>query len=165
MVRGSPTVEELLNALAESPRLITRFTVGLSESRLRPSPAKGEWSVCEIFAHLRSCADVWGGAMTTIVRQDYPTIRAINPRTWIESTDYRRIEFGLSLRAFARQRLALMKLLRPLSPQDWSRAAHITGAGAPLDWTLEYYAIRLSRHERLHVQQIRSIAAALRPRT
>jgi len=37
---------------------------------------------------------MWGTYMATIVAEDRPTIRAINPTTWIKSTNYPELEFG-----------------------------------------------------------------------
>jgi hypothetical protein len=98
---------------------------------LRTAPADGEWSVNDVLAHLRACADVWGGCIATILAEDDPTIRAINPRTWIDRMDYRELEFAPSLRAFTEQRAALLRVLAPLPPEGWSRAATVTGRAGP----------------------------------
>ena len=34
----------------------------------------------QVLAHLRACADVWGTCMVTIITQDQPTLRGVNPR-------------------------------------------------------------------------------------
>jgi hypothetical protein len=44
-----------------------------------------------------------------------------------------------------------------LHPKDWTRAATVRGAGAPLESTVHDYATRLARHERTHVKQIERI--------
>ena len=31
---------------------------------------------------------MWGGSISTMLGEEHPTIRAINPRTWIHETDY-----------------------------------------------------------------------------
>jgi hypothetical protein len=50
---------------------------------------RGEWSVNDILAHLRSCGDdLWGKYMATILAEDHPKIRAMNPTTWIKLTHY-----------------------------------------------------------------------------
>ncbi len=160
--RPSLPTAELLTALSETPGRLAELTAGLSASQLRSAPAPGEWSATEVLAHLRSCADVWGRAIATILREDKPTIRAVNPRTWIEGTNYRDLEFQPSLLAFTRQRSTLMKLLRPLDARLWSRSAIITGVGAPLRWTVDFYAQRMAHHEGVHLKQIGQMAAALR---
>jgi hypothetical protein len=110
-----------------------------------------------VLAHLRACADVWGNCIVTMIAEDRPTLRAVNPRTWIKRTDYRDLEFRPSLRVFATQRADLLAVLEPLPPDGWSRSATVTGAGAVLERTVLTYAQGLARHERPHVKQIERI--------
>lgn len=157
-------IEEILSRLLDGPQRITRLTEGLTEPQLRGVPATDEWSAVEVLAHLRACADVWGDCITTILAEDRPTIRAVNPRTWVERTDYREQAFGPSLDAFSRQRAELLHVLEELAPADWERAALVTGAGRPLTKTAHSYAQRLARHEPPHVRQIGRVADTMRHR-
>jgi len=116
----------------------------------------------DVLAHLRSCADVWGGCIELIIAQDMPTIRAVNPRTWIDDTDYFEQAFQPSLDAFVAQRTYLLAVLEPLAPEVWSRAAKVTGAGKPLVRTVHSCAEWLALHERPHVKQIERIVNTMR---
>ena len=156
------TIDQILSILEETPRRIAELTDGLPPAQLRIPPGPDEWSANDVLAHLRACADMWGGSIATILAEDHPTIRAINPRTWIKRTDYRELEFARSFEAFTTQRAELLAMLRPLSPDGWSRSATITGAGAPLERSVRTYANRLARHERPHVAQIERITHTLR---
>jgi hypothetical protein len=89
--------------------------------------------------------------------EDRPTLRAVNPRTWIKQTDYSDLEFKPSLRVFTAQRTRLLATLGSLSADDWSRVATVTGAGAPRERTVRFYAQWMARHERTHVKQIERI--------
>ena len=100
--------------LEAAPSRIAEFTAGLTEAQVHATPAADEWSINEVLAHLRSCGDVWGNAIATIIQQDRPTIRAINPRTWIKGTNYLEQKFWPSLQAFTAQRAELLAILRPL---------------------------------------------------
>lgn len=84
-------------------------------------------------------------------------MRAINPRTWIKSTDYLELEFAPSFRAFTKQRAKLLKVLERLPRKGWSRTVTVTGAGAPLVRSVLFYAQWVARHERPHIKQIESI--------
>lgn len=53
-----------------------------------------------MLAHLRSCADVWGNCIAAIIAEDTPTLRAVNPTTWIKKMNYPELEFQPSLRSF-----------------------------------------------------------------
>ena len=161
MARQVMTIEQILAILAQTPDRLTELTAGLSGSQLRETPESGEWSVTEVLAHLRSCADVWGDAIEAIVITDHPTIRAANPTTWIKTTDYREIEFVPSLQAFLRQRERLLALLGQLPNKGWSRTATVLGGGTPFELTVLSYANRLARHERSHWRQVTKTVKAL----
>lgn len=155
----SLTIEQILSLLAAGPSRIAEYTAGLGEAQLHTAPAPGEWSANEVLAHLRSCADVWGKCIRTILDENKPTIRAVNPRTWIRDTDYLEQDFQPSLQVFTVQRADLLAILKPLRSKSWSRSATITGAGKPLERTVLFYAEWMATHERPHLKQIQRIAS------
>ena len=157
MVGKSLTIEQVLAWLAQTPPRIAELTATLTPAQLHAAPRHGEWSANDVLAHLRSCADVWGDCIALIIAQDAPTIRAVNPTTWIKSTDYPEQKLKTSLRAFTAQRMDLLATLETLTPKAWSRTATVTGAGKPLERTLHSFAQRLVRHERPHLKQIERI--------
>lgn len=156
------TIEQVLTLLAAAPPRIAAMTAGLTTAQLHAKPAPDEWSANDVLAHLRSCADVWGDCIRVILTQDNPTIRAVNPRTWVKRTDYSDQKFQSSLRAFAAQRKELLAVLTPLAPEDWSRTATVTGAGKPLVRTVLSYADWLAHHERPHLKQIERVVKTMR---
>ncbi len=151
------TIEQVLTLLTEAPPRIAEVTAGVAPDLLRTRPRQDEWSAVDVLAHVRSCADMWGGAIETIIEEDEPTIRAVNPRTWIDRTNYPDLQFRPSFRAFTKQRAQLLALPEPLPAEGWSRSATVTGAGAPLTRTVHSYAQWLATHERTHVKQIERI--------
>lgn len=155
------TIEEVIPMLAEGPPLIAEITAPLSPELLRTAPAQDEWSATDVLAHLRASGDVWGDAIDRILTEDHPTFRAVNPVTWIKQTNYRDLEFRPSFRSFEAQRAELLSLLESLPPEDWERAATVTGAGRPSERTIQKYATWLARHERSHYRQFRNIVEAL----
>jgi len=88
------TIDQVLTALAGQPKEIVALTAGLARTRLHDPPSRGAWSLNDVLAHLRSCSDVWGKYIATIIAEDRPTIRAMNPTTWIKSTSYPELEFA-----------------------------------------------------------------------
>ena len=149
---------EVLDLLRAAPPRIAAATEGWTPEELHARPGGDEWSAAEVLAHLRACADVWGACIRTILEQDAVTLRAVNPRTWIEGTDYRDVAFGPALRAFTDQRAELLAVLGPLPPEGWAREVTVTGAGRPLRRTVLSYAQWLAEHERPHVRQIARLA-------
>lgn len=159
------TADQVLTALVEQSRTIAELTSGLSPAALRRPPARGEWSLNDVLAHLRSCGDMWGKAIELILTQDHPTFRAINPRRWIESTDYPDLQFAPSFRAYRKQRDELVARLRGVPRSAWARSATVTGAGRPLERTAMEYATWLANHERSHLKQIAQLSKRARART
>lgn len=152
--------DTILTILKETPLRLESLTERVAVAALHAAPSADEWSVNDVLAHLRACADVWGDYyIATILEQDQPTIKAMNPRTWIKTTDYLEQEFPSSLRAFSKQRRKLLKTLETLSAQDWARTNTLIGAGKPLTQTLLSHADGLARHERAHLRQVERILA------
>lgn len=154
------TEEQVLALLGETPVRLAAAADGVQNRLLATRPTPQEWSATDVLAHLRSCADVWGGCIQRILTEDSPTIRAVNPRTYIRETDYPDLPFRSSLAAFTEQRAALLEVLTSLSPQQWSRSATVTGAGRPIQRTVFGYAEWLATHERSHVKQVVRVLSA-----
>ena len=159
MYDTSRTTEQILTMLAATPSRLAGLTESLLPAQLLAPPEPGEWSARDVLAHLRACGDMWGKCIAEILSKDRPTIKAVNPTTWIKKTNYREQEFQPSLQAFTAQRAELLAVLKPLAPEDWSRMATVTGAGKPRERTVHTYAQWLANHERPHIKQIERIAA------
>ena len=156
-------VEQILTILKATPSRLAILSAGLSPAQLHTAPEPGEWSASEVLAHLRACSDVWGdNYIMTILAHETPTIKAVNPRRWIQNTEYLEQDFQTSLHTFTEQREKLLTVLEQLQPQDWWRTATLTGAGKPLQQTLMSHADGLARHERTHLKQIERTLNALR---
>ncbi|MEJ7583186.1 MAG: DinB family protein [Acidimicrobiales bacterium] len=164
MTRRLLTVEQVLRVLPTTGPRIAELTAGLSPTQLRAGPEPGEWSANEVLAHMRACSDMWGGCISRIVAEDHPSIRAVNPTTWIGQTDYVDQDFASSLRAFEAQRVDLLAVVPPLGSDHWSRAATITGGGRPREQTVLDYASRLAGHERTHLKQVEAVVREVRTR-
>ncbi len=125
MPRRSLPIEQVLTLLAATPPRIAALTAGLAPDQWHSTPNPGEWSANDVLAHLRACNDVWGSNIVTIIAQDKPTFKGVNPRAWIKKTDYLEQEFQPSLLAFTTQRTALLAVLEALPPESWSRTATV----------------------------------------
>lgn len=156
------SIDELLPMLRNSPSIIDEDLVHLTPEQLRTVQGHGDWSANDVLAHIRSCADVWGGCIGQILKEDLPTIRAIDPRTWMKSTDYPDLDFHTSFLAYTAQRTDLVRLLESLSDKEWMRSATVIGAGKALNRTALFYARWLAIHERPHLKQIERIVSTAR---
>jgi DinB superfamily len=161
MSSKSLTTEQVLTLLADTPSRIAALTADLTPTQLRAAPNPDEWSANNVLAHLRACADVWGNCIMVMIAEDMPTLRAVNPRSWIKKTNYLELEFRPSLHSFTTQRADLLTVLSPLPIDAWERSATVTGAGAVLQRTVLSYAQWLARHERPHVKQVERIVNSM----
>lgn len=150
-------IESVLKLLAQTPRRIASASKGLENARLRFKLDEDAWSANDILAHLRSCADVWGKSIRAMIAQDHPTLRYISPRTWIRKTDHPELNFRLSLEAFVKQRNELLKSLKALKIEDWSRGATFTATTKGREQTVLSYAQRMAQHENEHCEQIETL--------
>jgi hypothetical protein len=95
-----------------------------------------------------------------MLAEDHPTMRAVNPRTWLAQTDYRELPFHRSLDAFAAQREGFLLTIAELSTEQWARAGTFTGGGRRRQYSVHSEADGLARHERSHIRQIERLCRA-----
>jgi hypothetical protein len=149
----SAEIEKYLNLLNQTSRRLTKATKGFEKTRLKTRTKEQPWSVNDILAHLRSCADVWGGSIAAMLAEQKPTIPDRHPRQWVRKTNYPKLSFPESFKAFVAQRKKLLKVLKGLSFEDWSRAGIIKGR----EHTVFTQVRRMALHEQVHCEQIESL--------
>jgi len=159
MTQIDPT--SIVEVLESTPRRIVSVTLVLSDKDLTWKPSPDSWSVNDVIAHLRACADVWGDSILKILKEDNPTFRYVSPRAWIRKTSYANSDFQASLLAFRRQREDLLKILQPLDRDGWLRRATVKATKLREETVLSY-ARRLAGHEAGHCEQIDRILHAQR---
>jgi uncharacterized damage-inducible protein DinB len=152
---------EVLRQLAEMPARLEALCRDIDADRLERAPSPGEWSVNEVLAHLRVCADVWGGSIQAMLERDRPTLRYVSPRTFARKTDYAARPFARNLAEYRAQRDALAGTLGALAPGDWARGATFTGTVRGREQTVLSYVRRILAHELEHRQQIEATIPAL----
>lgn len=157
MIIPPAEIEETLHLLAETPYRIAALSHGLADGRLQDKSDEESWSVNDILAHLRACADVWGKSIITMMQQDHPTLRYVSPRTWMKKTNYHQLPFYESFAAFVKQREELLRILQALPGEAWARGATFTGTTRGREPTILSYAQRLARHENEHCEQIEAL--------
>lgn len=145
-------IAEMLKLLAETPERITAVTQYLTSAQLYTKPDPKSWSINDILAHLRACADVWGQDIDAMLAQNTPTLRYLSPRTYLRKTNYASLEFGPSFQIFCEQRTELLKTLHNLTFAEWARDAKIKGR----QHTVFSHVRRTALHESGHCEQIES---------
>lgn len=157
MQLSSAEIAKLLTLLAETPQRLTILTIGFDAARLHSRPSEDGWSVNEILAHVRVCAEVWGKSIATMLTQDQPILRYVSPRTVAKKRNYATQDYPVSLQAFVQQRHDLLQLLAPLDHTAWSRGATFTGTTKGREQTIYTYVQRMTAHEVAHLAQIETL--------
>jgi hypothetical protein len=162
-VAAQPTTTQLIGALSIAPRLFGKVRRSLSNAQLNARADAGTWSINDILAHLRACADVWGGSIDAMLEREHPTLRYHSPRAWMRKSGYQALAFLVSLAAYARQRKALIARLRALTPEAWARGATFTGTTLGREHTVASYVARIVAHEREHCEQVEAVRRSVNP--
>ena len=148
--------KELTKALAAIPKQIAGIIAGYDEARLTWHPDAKTWSVSDVLAHLRSCAEMQGKWIAAMLDRDNPTLRAVSPRSAFRK--YVDRDFAASLKEFTAERAALVKRLRGLDEASWTRTLTFTGASPRRTIaTVTACAWGLVQHELDHLQQVRDL--------
>ncbi len=154
--------DRIIDQLVRAPMEIRVIVDQLTTWQLRVSHAPGEWSVAEVLAHLRACADMWGGRrIMAMLSEEHPIIKAISPRTWVHQTDYLKIDVQASLTAYSAQRAELLRILHSFPGDAWLRSATCTGAGKRFETTVHNEGDAIARHEAAHTRQMERVARSL----
>lgn len=143
----------ILETLKDCPSRIALASKNVPPAQLHASVARQTWSVNDILAHIRSASDVWGGSIQAMLIKEMPTLPNIHPRKWMKQTDYLKLDFHKSFKAYQIQRKHLLKTLIKLSFEDWSRGAMI---GTRIQ-TVFTQARRIAKHDSDHCNQIEGV--------
>src|ERR1044071_3307874 len=109
MKATSAEIENYLKLLEETSNRLKKVTKAFDEARLQRRTENQPWSVNDILAHLRSCADVWGDSIERMLAEENPTVPYRHPRQWIKKIDYLELPFQESFQTFVAQRKKLLK--------------------------------------------------------
>jgi len=156
MPRLKPTPKEIelyVAQLAETPKTIQAIVAGLSADDLRWSPSLKDWSVVEILAHLRACADVWTYSIYAMLTEKQPTLPLFDERRWAKTLGYATLAFEMSMNAFTSQREDLLRTLCALDTEQWERTANIEGRNR----SVFSQTRRMALHEIEHMQQFQDV--------
>src|SRR5690349_25001284 len=114
-------IENYLGILSETPQRIGKAAKGLDEARLQFKADSKSWSVNDILAHLRSCADLWTHSIYAMLAEQEPRFSDINERKWAKVTRYVELPFHESFQVYCLQRENLLRVLNGLPFEAWER--------------------------------------------
>jgi hypothetical protein len=148
-----PEKEKYLTILSDTARRLEQAVKGQDDASLQFKANKTSWSVNEILAHLRACADLWTHSIYAMLAENEPTFSDINERKWAKVTKYAELPFRESFQAFSLQRENLLRVLKALPIEAWERSAIIFER----KHTIFTQTRRLAKHEIDHIEQIENL--------
>ncbi len=151
-------VNDLLSRLARIPTRIAQATAGLTEAQMRQPSAEGEWSMIEVFEHVRATDDIIAGRVLPVLVRDQPPLPAYDERRWAEVTGYTQEHVEQPLETFGLRRAELVQVLRRVPLADWERAG-IHEERGPM--SLLAIVQRLVEHEEEHCTQLEALRAGI----
>lgn len=153
-----PSVDDLIDRLAATPRRLGAATAGRRAGELTSRPQPDAWSAQEVIAHLRAADDIVSPRLLMILTRDGVPLASLDERRWAEVAGYGAMDVRSSLEAFALRRDELVGALRRASPSDWRRAGvhEVRGRMSLLD-----VARSLAEHEEEHCRQIEGLLGRL----
>jgi len=155
MELNSDDIYRILELLPKGPLRIAQATHEIEAAQLELRTEFEPWSVGDILAHLRACADVWGSGIIEMLTQDHPTMRYVSPRSWMRKPKYRDETFDIALETFTEERQKLVQELTELDETGWLRRGTYTGTSPrQRNQTVLSYAERIVNHEQPHLDQI-----------
>ena len=146
-------MEKYLAILSETAPRLEQAVKGQDEARLHFKADKTAWSVNEILAHLRACADLWTHSIYAMLAENEPMFSDINERKWAKVTRYAELPFRELFQVFSLQRENLLRVLKALPFEAWERSAIIFER----KHTIFTQTRRMAKHEMDHIEQIENL--------
>jgi uncharacterized damage-inducible protein DinB len=149
----SSGISKYLGIISGTPEQIGLLVKGLEEDRLQYKTDARSWSVNDILAHLRSCADLWTHSIYAMLAEKEPSFSDVNERKWAKITRYAELPFYTSFQAFSLQRENLVRVLANLPFESWERSALISERRHTVFTQMR----RMAKHETEHLDQIETL--------
>lgn len=153
------TPKALLAVLKSTAAAMQTLGMSLTDRQWFARPEPKEWSLTEIFCHLRDVdREVNIPRMEKIATGEVPFLAGINTDTWIEERNYSAENGPTALKEFVAVRTQLIALLESMPESNWQQPARHAIFGPT---NLQELVSFITTHDRSHVQQCQAAVRAL----
>lgn len=135
----------------ELPELLAELITGIPLEKLTVRPAPGKWSVCEIVAHLAEDELTTSWRYRQMIENPGVVLAGFDQDLWTRLGDYNSWSSTDALQMFRLLRVANVRMLRRLTPEQWERHG-IHAERGPM--TVRSLARHMAGHDRNHLDQI-----------
>lgn len=145
------TPDGLLAVLKTTPAALDTLSACLTDRQWKERPEEKEWSLTEIFCHLRDVdQEVNLPRLEKVTGEDNPFLAGINTDPWAEERDYRHQDGPGALREFIEVRSRLVERLESLPESGWQRTSRHAIFGPT---TVKELVAFIVTHDRTHIEQ------------
>jgi FMN phosphatase YigB (HAD superfamily) len=142
----------LLAVLKATPAAFGTIQKGLTQEQWQQRPEPDEWSLTEIFCHLRDVdREVNIPRFEKIIQETNPFIPGIDTDPWAVERNYRDMDGPAALRDFIDIRSQMITMLESLNDEEWSLTARHAIFGPTVLAELVSF---VTTHDRSHIQQV-----------
>ena len=147
--------DELLTWLAETPDILKRSVLGLSDAQLRERPGVDEFSLVEQFCHLRDIEmDGYLLRIGRILNEDHPQLPDLDGSRLAVERRYLSQDPIAALAEFTAVRTANVDRLRGTTPDQRERSGELEGTG---NVTLSRLTQMMREHDTVHRGEVAAI--------
>ena len=144
----------LISALETAPGVIIPLIREVAPQILKRRPSPAKWSAYEHAVHLSQSDAPFIARLDMILSTPEPYIKSIDNSPEDEAGAMLEIDLDESLDRYARERAALAKRLKTLSPDEWQKTA--------VHEAFDHYSVwimfrHLLNHEMLHAYRIEEL--------
>jgi DinB superfamily len=148
----TPSREELIVALEQTPPALVGLTSWLSEQALDFRPGHDAWSIREILAHLVDDEMyVMRTRLERFVAEEQPLLAPHDEKQWYANRNTSRDQIAELLGDFALQRAASVGIMKMLRESDWQRRGEQPEYGI---FSAEEWLTKWVAHDQTHLRQI-----------
>jgi FMN phosphatase YigB (HAD superfamily) len=151
--------EAMLAVLKSTPAAFDTICSTLTPRQWLERPQPEEWSLTEIFCHLRDVdIEINLPRVEKVMQEKNPFLAGVNSDSWTEERNYPNQDGQAALADFIVARSRLIERLERLQEEDWKLPARHAIFGPT---NLRELVSFIATHDRSHVQQVHSAIRAL----
>ncbi|MCI0462682.1 MAG: DinB family protein [Gemmataceae bacterium] len=115
------TFAELIDAYRAGPQTLRQAVAGMNREQLLARPVPGKWSTLEVVCHLADFEPVHADRMKRVLTEDRPLFFSADEQRYAAALAYHERDLEEELSLIERTRQQMVRILRTLPPEAWSR--------------------------------------------
>jgi uncharacterized damage-inducible protein DinB len=150
---------ETLDMQRDAPQTLARLIEAAPPELLSRQPAPGKWSIRAILAHMAEDELVSSWRYRQMIENTGTALPSFDQDQWAELGDYESWEPQEALDMFRLLRMANLRLLARLTPEEWQRYGIHAERGR---MTVRELARHMAGHDQNHIQQVERLLVSSR---